>query len=181
MEAETMQKANEVKKLYNERYDKIQKFMSDNIVKYEFSSQIVQFYVKKNKNSQETYENIAKFHLLNLCVQEIFKIDGGIFAIPEQDLRRDYLDSQVIKSSDCKSLPVSLELSEDDKKVYMEKKENFKEAQRQALICISVFMDIIEDDHKSALLTIAFEHQLNGFGKYLNVIKDAAKVISVHY
>ena len=97
MEAEAMQKASEIRKIYNERYDKIQKFMSDNSVKYEFSSQIVQFYVKKSKSSQETYENIAKFHLLNLCVQEIFKIDGGIFAIPKEDLKRAHLDSQVIK------------------------------------------------------------------------------------
>ena len=49
------------------------------------------------------------------------------------------------------------------------------------MISISVLMDIIEDDHKSALLTIAFENQLNGLKNYLNVIKDAAKVISLHY
>ena len=65
--------------------------------------------------------------------------------------------------------------------MYIEKTESFKDTQRQAIIATSVFADIIEDDCKSALLTIVFESQTNGLGKYLNVIKDAAKVISVCY
>ena len=181
MEAEAVEKASEIRKLYNERFDKIQKFKSDNSMKVDFVSQIVQFYIKSKKPGQIDFEHIAKFHLLNLWVKEIAKIDGGIFALSKSDLLREHIESQIIKSSECKNSPNSLDLSEEDQQMYIEKTESFKDTQRQALIATSVFADIIQDDYKSALLTIVFESQTNGLVKYLNVIKDAAKVISVCY
>ena len=66
MEAEAVEKASEIRKLYNERFDKIQKFKSDNSMKVDFVSQIVQFYIKSKKPGQIDFEHIAKFHLLNL-------------------------------------------------------------------------------------------------------------------
>jgi ubiquitin carboxyl-terminal hydrolase 25/28 len=182
-EAEASEMAKEIMSLYDQRMEKIKKFIQENEknANLGYASSILQFFHKAKPDSPDN-SHIGKWFLFDMCVKEKTGNEGGINAILDDDPLAVKLKSGFI-SANHKDAPRSLRLNDTDSVELMTKVSEFPETMRNVLVTCSVLNDIIEGNYKQAVLTIAkrkeeLNHNLSGSAVF---IRDTGKVMSLRF
>ena len=176
-EAECSELAKEICALYDQRIEKIMTFIEkEKDANLEFVSPIAQFFhIAKN---QKDFSHIGKWFLLDICFREKTKSEGGINALPDEDLLIKKVKSVLIDSKH-KNAPISMRLSDDDTAYYVQKWTEFRDKLENALITSGILSDIIEDNIKNAILGIIKLQNDQGDLAKNQIARDAAKVLTL--
>lgn len=174
-EAEASEKAKEIMDLYDERMQKLSKFMEEfkgksNLL---FVSSIAQFFYVPIKKPQEEKSHLGKWLLLHICVKDKTGREGGLAGLNEDDPLFDKLKNGLISASH-KNVPASLTLNDADVAVVSDRIESFPASLENAIITKSILMYIVQGDYRLALLGICKKKdELDGDLRTATVIRDA--------